>query len=61
MVPLPQRMSSTGQYLSQPQQIRSGCFGRNGSLGTDFASVVVKASWLVEAMFYGHGLALAAR
>lgn len=52
MVPLPHRMSSAGQYLSQPQQTRSGFLGLNGSLGAGFAPAAVKASWSVEAMFY---------
>ena len=30
--PLPQFRESTEQYLSQPQQIRSGCFGFNGNI-----------------------------
>ena len=29
--PLPQLSESAGQYLSHPQQIRSGCFGCNGN------------------------------
>lgn len=41
MVPLPQRISSAGQYLSHPQQIRSGCFGWSGSLG------VFACSWYI--------------
>lgn len=34
MVPLPQRRSLAGQYLSHPQQMRSGFLGRSGSLDT---------------------------
>jgi len=30
IVPLPQARSSAGQYLSHPQQMRSGCGGRSG-------------------------------
>jgi len=33
MVPFPQRRSSAAQYLSQPQQIRSGCLGLSGVFG----------------------------
>ena len=32
--PFPHRKSSTEQYLSQPQQIRSGCFGCSGNFLT---------------------------
>src|SRR6185437_9996338 len=41
IVPLPQRMSSAGQNLSHPQQIRSGCLGWSGSLG------VFACSWYI--------------
>ena len=33
MVPLPQRRSLAGQYLSHPQQMRSGFLGRSAILG----------------------------
>ena len=33
IVPFPQRRSSAEQYLSQPQQIRSGCFGLSAVFG----------------------------
>src|SRR5262245_33380890 len=37
-VPLPQRRSSAGQYLSQPQQVRSGCAGCRGSVTSRHAA-----------------------
>jgi len=33
--PLPQAMSLTGQYLSHPQQMRSGRLGFSGGWGID--------------------------
>jgi hypothetical protein len=33
IVPFPQRRSWAEQYLSQPQQIRSGCFGLSAIFG----------------------------
>src|SRR5215472_7192074 len=41
IVPFPQRRSSAEQYLSHPQQIRSGCFGFSASFGFDMAILVV--------------------
>ena len=38
IVPLPQRRSSAAQYLSHPQQIRSGCFGLSAIFG--FVTVI---------------------
>ena len=38
-LPLPQRKSSAPQYLSQPQQMRSGCAGDTGIRRTMFADV----------------------
>jgi hypothetical protein len=35
MVPFPQRRSSAEQYLSHPQQIRSGCLGLSTNFGFD--------------------------
>ena len=41
--PLPQASASVAQYLSHPQQIRSGCFGFKGK---GFAIAPTSTSWL---------------
>src|SRR5215469_7016777 len=46
-VPFPQRRSSAEQYLSQPQQIRSGCLGLSASFG--FERFVCRSSLIVAA------------
>src|SRR5215469_8939622 len=46
-VPFPQRRSSAEQYLSQPQQIRSGCLGLSASFG--FEGFVCRSSLIVAA------------
>lgn len=41
MVPLPHAMLSAGQYLSQPQQMRSGFFGLRGIFATPASSLAL--------------------
>ena len=43
IVPFPERRSSAGQYLSHPQQMRSGCLGWIGKFVTTLNSEVVAA------------------
>ena len=44
MVPLPHARSVSGQYLLQPQQMRSGCFGASGARDAGSGLVTLTAA-----------------